>query len=227
MRNKTVIPENKLDSQSLPGKAADFIRAQIIQGVFEQGARLVEEELSESLGVSRACIREALLCLETEGLVKRERNRYTEVIKLDGKDIEEIFSLRTALEVLSAQTCILKRTVPFERLNRCLNEISRLAESDQKNFIKRIEADLDFHETIVVSSGNTRVINIWKSIKSQMLTAFYSIPRRHLQYFDLHSIENHIRIIKAFEKNDLNEVASLLQEHVKVTSDYLIGDVGG
>ena len=74
--SKAVIPENKLDNQSLSGKAADFLRRQIIQGIFEQGSRHGEEDLAASLAVSRACIREALQMLEAEGLVRRIRNRH-------------------------------------------------------------------------------------------------------------------------------------------------------
>lgn len=218
---KTIIPKNMINNQSLPGKAADFIREQIIQGNFEQGTRLVEEDLSDSLSISRACVREALLSLELEGLVKRKRNKYTEIVKFESKDIEEVFLLRIALELLCAETCIYRKTVPFEELKYQLNEMQNIAKQDEKDYIKRIEEDFKFHELIINASQNTRAIAFWKSLRSQMLTMFYVIPKKHSDFFDLNSTKNHMQIITVLETGDTDASTSLLKEHIMQTLDML------
>lgn len=224
---KNTIPQNKLDNRSLAGKAADFIREQIIQGNFEQGSRLVEEDLSDSLGVNRACIREALIILELEGLVKRHRNKCTQIVKFESNDIEEVFLLRIVLEVLCAETCIAKNTVPYEELKNQLLEIQKIGQLNEKDYMKRVEEDLKFHELFIYASQNTRAITFWKSIRSQMLTMFYAIPKMYSDFFDLHSTENHISIINVFKTGDDNAVVTLLKEHIKLTLELLINRKNG
>jgi len=218
---KTIIPKNMINYQSLPGKAADFIREQIIQGNFVQGSRLVEEDISDSLGVSRACVREALMSLELEGLVKRIRNKYTEIVKFDRKDIEDVFLLRIALELLCVETCINKKAIPVMELKHQLNEMQKAATLDEKNYMKRVEEDFRFHELIINASQNTRAINFWKSLRSQMLTMFYVIPKRHSDFFDLNSANNHMKIINVLETGDIDVSTFLLKAHIMQTLQIL------
>jgi DNA-binding GntR family transcriptional regulator len=219
---KITVPKNKLNNQSLSAKAADFIRSQIIQGKFEQGSRIVEEDLSNSLGISRACIREALHSLEVEGLVRRIRNKHTEIVKFENKDMEEVFLIRISLELLCAEACISKRTVPIDELKYQLNRIKEATQPNERNYIKRVEEDIKFHELFINASQNTRAISFWKSIRSQMLTMFYSLPEKNPDLFDLQSANNHMIIIQAFEKGDIAEVSHILKEHIMQTIRLLI-----
>src|SRR3954453_9479146 len=71
----------------------------ILNGLFQPGARLVEANIAEQLGVSRAPVREALVSLEREGIVASLPRRGYFVIDFTEKDIEELYSLRRLLEV--------------------------------------------------------------------------------------------------------------------------------
>ena len=55
--------------------AAELIRQAIVDGRVVPGQRLKEEELAQQLGISRTPVREALLVLQTEGLVEASPNR--------------------------------------------------------------------------------------------------------------------------------------------------------
>src|SRR4030042_4233726 len=147
-----------IDKTPLGKKAADIIRQRIIKGIYNQGARLIEEELAGEFDISRACIRDAFLLLESEGMVKREHNKNTKVLKLKPKDIEDLFRLRLALELLSIETCINNNRFPTEKLKHCLKEL----EKNSVNTLEYVEADLNFHEAIIASAKNTYVINVFK-----------------------------------------------------------------
>jgi len=62
-------------TKSASAVAAELIRAAIIDGRLEPGRRLKEEELARELGISRTPVREALLVLQTEGLLESAPNR--------------------------------------------------------------------------------------------------------------------------------------------------------
>jgi DNA-binding GntR family transcriptional regulator len=78
------------------------IRAAIVQGEFSPNQRLVEADLSEQFGASRAAVRAALLQLAGEGLVERVQNRGARVRAVSLEEAIEITEVRMALEGLCA-----------------------------------------------------------------------------------------------------------------------------
>ena len=165
----------KIDKVSLGERAAYIIRDRIIEGIYAQGSRLIEEELSNEFEISRVCVRDALLILESEGMVVRQRNKYTKVIELDEKSIIDLFIFRRALETLSIEQCILKSTVPMQQLVDTFNKLDNVSNSKSMKVREYVEEDLKFHEHIIYASENSHVINVWISIKYQMLTLLFDI----------------------------------------------------
>src|SRR3954451_9334553 len=89
--------------------AYQALHAQIVAGELSPGERLVEEELAEQLGQSRGAIRTALLRLEHDRLVVRERNRGAQVRRITVDEGVEILEARAALESLAAGYAALPR----------------------------------------------------------------------------------------------------------------------
>ncbi|MDQ0163022.1 GntR family transcriptional regulator [Aeribacillus alveayuensis] len=77
------------------------LREAILNGTLKKGDRVVQEEWASKLGVSRMPIREALQQLAVEGLVKIEPHKGAVATPITEEDIEEIYSIRTALESLA------------------------------------------------------------------------------------------------------------------------------
>jgi DNA-binding GntR family transcriptional regulator len=94
----------RIESQpTLRDQVAAQLRTSIIEGALKPGARLVERELCEQLGVSRPSVREALRQLENEGLITNLPNRGPIVVVLSEKAAAEIYEVRSALEGLAAR----------------------------------------------------------------------------------------------------------------------------
>src|SRR3954469_17138197 len=77
------------------------LRATILSGQLAPGEHLREVEIADRFDVSRGPVREALLQLEQEGLVMLRRNRGAVVARMSRADLEEVYSLRLALERLA------------------------------------------------------------------------------------------------------------------------------
>lgn len=88
---------------TLPQVAAERLRALIIEGVLEPGARLNERELSEQLGVSRTPLREAFRLLAAEGLLLQMPNRGVQVVALSPEDVRHAFEVMGSLEGLAGE----------------------------------------------------------------------------------------------------------------------------
>ena len=80
----------------------DSIRAAILGGEFAPGVRLVELQLAERYGASRASVRGAISELEKEGLVDREANRGATVRRVSIDEALQITEVRGLLEGLAA-----------------------------------------------------------------------------------------------------------------------------
>lgn len=78
------------------------LRQAILHGEMAPAQRLVENELAEQFGVTRASVRAALIELESEGLVERIRNRGSRVRVVSVDEAVAITECRMALEGLCA-----------------------------------------------------------------------------------------------------------------------------
>ena len=101
-----------LDAPSLVELAVRRLRAEIVGGAFAPGERLVEEQLTRRLGISRAPLREALRLLGQQGLVEHLPRRGVRVVALSARDIDELFSLRDVLERFALECALGRGGVP-------------------------------------------------------------------------------------------------------------------
>ena len=89
-------------------KAYDAVRSGIIAGRYLAGARLTEQEIATTVGVSRTPVREALRRLDAEGLVEFTPNLGAIVTVWSEADSDEVFDLRAMLESYSARRATLR-----------------------------------------------------------------------------------------------------------------------
>src|ERR1043166_7514559 len=123
------------------------LRQAILRGDFAPGERLREVEIAAQHQVSRGPVREALLQLEQEGLVLLRRNRGAIVARLSRTDLEEVYSLRLALERLAGVSAI--RHGPeadFAALDAVLHEFRGTDSSQPLTEQEAADQDVRFHD---------------------------------------------------------------------------------
>ncbi len=211
-----------IDNAPLGRKAADLIRERIIRGVYAQGSRLIEEDLAGEFAISRACVRDALQFLESEGMVRRERNKCTTVLSLGHEDIENLFKFRMALELLAVETCIEKGSVPEERLEKCMKTLDRALARAKVNPLEFVEADLNFHEAIIQGAGNPYLENVFRSIRYQLMTLLFSLYSRYTEQFSDRGLGEHRRMIEYMAQGDAGKACQHLREHIQNNLDFVM-----
>ena len=151
----------------LSDEVADAIRDAIFTGRIDLGQRVVEEELASKLNVSRGPVREALTLLSQEGLVHLERHRGATVAVLSLDGVDEIYSLRTALERLAAEwLCRNAGAGDFERMSEVLEQFSKLPRPLGRAAVAGL--DIAFHDAIFQAAHHQRLYRSWLSLRSQM-----------------------------------------------------------
>lgn len=144
---------------------ADRIRNQIIAGELKPGSRLVETELATRFGTSRGPIREALRELEREGIIITTQRRGTIVGSMTKQDLEEVYSVREALELLALREASRKADdATLQAIKVHLDRIDRAIESGDTTEV--IKADLEFHRAILRAAQNTRLTAAWEQLSS-------------------------------------------------------------
>jgi len=93
---------------SIRERAYLHLKDLILEGELKAGDRLVERELAERLNISRTPIREALFRLESQGFVKTVPRKGVIVSDISEKEIIEVFTILSSLEVLAAKLAVQK-----------------------------------------------------------------------------------------------------------------------
>lgn len=148
--------------RGLADEVADRIRDAIFDGAYPPGSALREVELASALGVSRGPVREALLKLEREGLVRGEWHRGTTVTELSDVDVAELDSLRAALEQL-AVALVVERASDLAEIDAVVARMERAADEHEM-----VRCDLDFHDAVYAAAGHRRLREAWEAIRSQV-----------------------------------------------------------
>jgi DNA-binding GntR family transcriptional regulator len=199
--------------------AAELIRAAIIDGRLEPGRRLKEEELARELGISRTPVREALLVLQTEGLLEATPNRGATVRAYEPEQIEEMYELRGLLEGHAAHRAATRISdEDLRRLHVSNARFARLRATD--DVLDLIRENLVFHNIILEAAASERL--------AQMVRTVIELPLVYRSFYwysseqKLISDHYHQQLAHALEAHDAERAELIMKEHVFEARDFLI-----
>jgi DNA-binding GntR family transcriptional regulator len=200
-----------VDEESLRDRVAQNIRQLIESGLLKPGTRLVETAIADQMGISRAPVREAIQILEDEGFVTSIPRKGSYVIELERKDIEEIYTLRSALESLAVKL-VLPRISDEE-----INEFEEILEKMHQAAMKRdisglVEWDHAFHRYLVSLSGNERLLRAWLRMSAQMRVFFAIKDQLYDNPMDI--VNTHDPIMEILENRDVERAVAVLSDHI-------------
>jgi len=178
--------------------------------IVKSGAKLNEEQLARNLEVSRTPVREALHKLEKEGLVQIVPRHGAFVRVISVRDVQEIFDIRGALESLAMKFALAH--LNREKLLEMESLLKKCGELIKKgNLDLFIQVDKGFHEFIIKSSQNQRLIQIMESLNNQIQLArlkSFSVPGRAKK-----ALNEHKQMIEAMLAGDKIEAERLIRKH--------------
>ena len=203
------------------------IKSKIKSGEIKKGDRLPSErEMSESIGVSRTSVREAIRALEVVGLVesKQGAGNYIKtnfdnslfeplsvMFMLQESSVKEMYDLRETLELECAK---------LSAKNIEDNELALLTAIVDRMYIvgseeESLELDIKFHYLIAKASRNVLLINMLDVI-SQLMDEF--IQKSRIQILNEGNtkeslLEIHENLLRALKFRDESKVCNAMKEH--------------
>jgi DNA-binding GntR family transcriptional regulator len=203
--------------RGLADEVADRVRDAIFNGTYAPGAQLREVELSEALGVSRGPVREALLRLEREGLVRSEWHRGATVTALSPPDVSELDSLRGALEHLAVQQVVAHASE--EDLAAVEQAARRMDRAEDEH--EMVHCDIAFHDAVFAAARHERLEQAWQAIRSQvhlfLLTRIGVSSDGYLALIP----DEHRALVAALRARDAEAALALFAEHRRHAFDVL------
>ena len=207
--------------ESLVDLAKRHIQLWIIQGEYQPGQRLKEEEISARLDISRPPVREAFKFLEAEGLVMRKPRRGVFVSEMTAKDVWEAYTLKAALYEMAAELALGNMTdLQVAELESLVEKMEACVNAEPVNLLGYQDHHQEFHDQIMLISGNQRLKKISASIHLQVCRFSYKSlqNRAHLNA----SIRYHRKILTALKTKNKPLACKLMKDHVLEALDVLL-----
>jgi DNA-binding GntR family transcriptional regulator len=201
------------NSASLRDQAYALLRQAIADAdiyASSEEIRLDERALSESLGVSRTPVREAMTLLEQEGFLRMVPRRGIYIVRKSKREIVEMIQMWAALESMAARLATLHAT--DEEIARLRHMFDQFRDSTPAEHIAEYsDANIAFHQSIVQLSKSQIILDTIKNIFIHVR----AIRRMTISQSDRasRSIVDHLRIIEALEKRDTELAERLVRDH--------------
>lgn len=198
--------------KSVTERVAERIREAIILGSFPLGTKLSEQKLADQLQVSRSPVREALVLLQIEGLVRVSPKRGTFVFSPDVQITKDLCEHRIILE-----TACLKLAI--ERNHQALLAGLRAGIAQMETAIAASDTkfyslgDLAFHRTIIAASDNTSISKVYETTIGPLMalrTHLFTITGVQLD----RSMEEHGLLLEACSAKDVVRAQAICATHV-------------
>lgn len=212
------------DRVTLAGRALAGLRAAIVDGRLEAGERYSVAALADRLGVSRTPVREALLVLERQGLVRFERNKGVRILAPSAADLEEVFVLRLLLEVPATRQAAARLT--DEDLDALDRELSAMADEARRGAEGPFMAhDQRFHEIVLDAAGNTRLTAQVDQLRDHVRLRGASTVGTSRDLEAIHA--EHVAIRDALRARDADAAGAAMRAHLLSTGTLLVAQEGG
>lgn len=195
----------------------------IASGVLGSGRRLVEDELAEEFGVSRAPVRDALRLLESHGLVESVGRRGKIVTMLTADDAWEVYSLRAAHEGLAFRLVTGKLEQDgLTELMDIITEMKKLANSGDLAGLSTL--DVKFHEAVCRMSGHGRLLQNWKNMSMQIRVLSHRVvDTEYAENENLKAIpKRHLDLIHLLQAGDTDAAEQGVRAHIGAVADRIV-----
>lgn len=200
----------KLNVVSTVDAVCDALRNDIYSCYFLPGSKISETDITTRYDVSRNTFREAVVHLISDGILAKTANKGVFVRKLTIEDLREIFYLRGLLEKEAIRKIIGSGDFPTE----ILEALKKVEMHDPYlDWDQHIEADINFHDTLVRSSGSSRLMRLYRAILSEVRLALSQSHR--IVVIQKENALHHRVIAEAIQQRNFEKAVGEMDRHIR------------
>jgi len=220
---RQVRPTTAVNAQVL-----DALRAAVITGELPAGTLHSVATLAGQLGVSRTPVREALIKLAQQGMVRFERNRGVRILQTSLHDLEEVFALRLLLEVPATRRAVRLlgaaiQAATLRELRRVFAAMESAAAADDE--FRMWEHDRRFHRVLLEASGNGRLAEYVDGLRDMVLRRGVSTAHQSRSLEGI--VAEHRVVLERVLAGDPDGAAEAMRAHILHTAELLVAQEAG
>lgn len=158
-----------VETRSAADRVYEYARAAILDGRLADHEIVSEGTLAEATGVSRTPVREALLRLEAQGMVRLLPKRGALIVPVTAGEWSDVLDTRRLVERHAAGVALAagQGAALAARLQTPLDRLA--AAADAGDLAEYVTADRDFHATIVAAAGNSILDRLYSTLRDRQL----------------------------------------------------------
>jgi DNA-binding GntR family transcriptional regulator len=185
----------------------DTVKRDLVEGVIRPGERIVDAELCARLHVSRTPVREALLALEREGLIRIVPRQGYFASEISLREALDAYQLRLILEPIA--TAMAAQHISTDELHELRGLADVVMDGSDDGFARAVEMNAAFHIRVAAASGNHRLARIMADLMADL---------KRLAYVELRTAqtavswrEEHLEIVEALAERDPARAAQVVR----------------
>ena len=212
--------------RSLTAAVFSQIRADILAGAYEPGAKLSPRVLASRSSVSMSVVREALTRLAEQGLVTAEPQLGFSVVKLDMDDVRDISALRILIEGAAFRQSIERADIEYEaRVLASHHRLSRTpawVNDDKRTTTEEwAQAHALFHAALLSAAPSPRLRHLAENLRdtAELYRRWSGMVTRGHPQRDVAG--EHLGLMQAALNHDADRAVLLLTDHINTTTILL------
>lgn len=187
------------------------VKTRVLDGTYAGGDLLNEGAIAAEVGCSRTPVREALLRLESEGMLRLYPKKGALVVPVSAAEAADVWEARALVESWAAPRAYQRRDEVVERLGELTEQMRRcLADDDPASFSA---TDRAYHEVIVEAAGNGVLSRLYRGLRERQVlinTATMRVSRSRME----RALADHAELLARLEADDLDGFVTLSRTHL-------------
>ena len=195
------------------------LKRRIVLLDYTPGEMLREKNLIEEFGVSRTPVRETLIRLETEGLVRIIPNQGTMVTEVSFQNLKDVFEIRSALLRLAGR--LAAERVTQSEIDELRSQIDAMRRETDPRTLMRL--DMEFHEAFNRTTKNQTLVKMLGVLRNQAVRIWSFIPSTDDYYAQIPADLE--KLLKALGARDAEMTTEQLECHSKRFVEHVRGQL--
>ncbi|MBC9714294.1 GntR family transcriptional regulator [Streptomyces sp. TRM66268-LWL] len=187
------------------------VKQAVLERRYEGGTLLTEGELAADVGVSRTPVREALLKLEVEGLLKLYPKKGALVLPVSAQEIADVVETRLLVEEHAVRKAVPASPRLLARLEELLGEQREQAAAG--DYTAAAHSDRCFHAEIVRSGGNAILSRLYDQLRDRQLRMGIAVMHSHPDR-TAKTLGEHGEILDALRAGDADRAVAVIHRHI-------------
>ncbi len=199
---------------NLADEVAAHLRTSILSGRLRSGQRIDQDAIAEELGVSRLPVREALISLDREGLVRTIPRKGSYVARIDRDDIADHYQIFGQVAGLAAARAVARLDdAGFAKLVALHDRMSEVESLDEQQALNH-----EFHRMINVAADSPRMTSVLALLSRSLPMPYADFPAEWLDEAN----RQHRDILDAFRRRDTLAVQRAMEQHITASARHAI-----